>query len=513
MKKAEAEAALPKTGASRFIKSINKANREEDVIAAYQRLLPGEWQRPFASDGYEHDALWEFKYGVNLDGGLSKVVAQGCYYLRKCLIVGVYKGQHFPLPNKLVVADDNEAVVISTESVIKFVSDDAFDWDRPPSDPDPSLVKALSESFPATRVYNIDDENQVDHFIEALNRAGTQTYSEVTRHNFVSLFTVWKTLFPEGTDPQTLAYSYLIDLAKENALLDEANGRIVFITDKGKIELPVSGDRYKAFWATYKRPPQYGEMQALYDRKDQLVAIQKRRMTGEFFTPVDIAEKAHDYIKDGFPQPEDMYKKVWWDCCCGTGNLTFHCPDTTPLYLSTLEAGDLEVIRQSGQNPQAVMFQFDFLNDPWDKLPAGMIERIQKDGELVVMINPPFAKGIGGLQANDGASMKGTTDTQTAKNMVGLDYAPQNLYTQFMFRLLDFSKTFGVKITLGMFSKAIFAGGPGYKAFRELWEKQATYINGFGFHAEEFQGTKGDWPCVYHVWRINGSVRNESRYP
>lgn len=494
------EIAVPDKAVDRFTKSINKANREEDVIAAYQRLLPGEWQRPFASDGYEHDALWEFKHGVSLHSILTKVVAQGCYYLRKCYAEGVYKGQHFPMPSKLVVADDNEAVVIATSDLMQFIGDDSFDWDLPPSSPDQVLVEALTHGMPPTRVYRVDDPDQVGHFVTALENTGTHMLSEVTRHNFVSLFTVWKHMFPEGTDPQTLAYAYLIDLAKENALLDEANGRIVFITDKGKIELPVSGERYKAFWNTYRRPPQYGEMQALYDRKDQLVAIQKRRMTGEFFTPIDIAEKAHEYMRVAtLEDVTSLYKKVWWDCCCGTGNLTFHCPDTTPLYMSTLEAGDIQVIKDSGQNPQATMFQFDFLNDPWEKLPAGMIDRIKEDGELVVMINPPFAAGTGGTKDHK----EDVSSTATAKMMDGLSHAVQNTYTQFMFRLLDFSKTFGVKITLGMFSVAAFSGGPGYAAFRELWEKQATYVNGFGFHAEEFQGTKGSWPCVWHQWRID----------
>jgi len=497
------EIAVPDKAVDRFTKSIKKANREEDVIAAYQRLLPGEWQRPFASDGYEHDALWEFKHGVSLHSILTKVVAQGCYYLRKCYAEGVYKGQHFPMPSKLVVADDNEAVVIATSDLMQFIGDDSFDWDLPPSSPDQVLVEALTHGMPPTRVYRVDDPDQVGHFVTALENTGTHMLSEVTRHNFVSLFTVWKNMFPEGTDPQTLAYAYLIDLAKENALLDEVNGRIVFITDKGKIELPVSGERYKAFWNTYRRPPQYGEMQALYDRKDQLVAIQKRRMTGEFFTPLDIAEKAHEYLKAGGDWTRDLYEMVWWDCACGTGNLTFHCPDTTPLYTSTLEAGDIQVIKDSGQNPQATMFQFDFLNDPWEKLPAGMIDRIKEDGELVVMINPPFAAGTSGNNFQDVSGTRGgMSDTLVGKEMEGLGHAIQNLYTQFMFRVLDLSKTFNIKVTLGMFSKAIFASGPGYAAFRELWQGRAEYVDGFGFHANEFEGTKGNWPCVYHIWRI-----------
>lgn len=85
----------------------------------------------------------------------------------------------------------------------------------------------------------------------------------------------------------------------------------------------------------------------------------EKRFHGEFYTPTEWVLEAHKMIEDIFgPNWKDEY--VVWDNSWGTGNLTrdFKFKE---LYCSTLKYEDLKI----GQhyNPEAVKFQYDFLND------------------------------------------------------------------------------------------------------------------------------------------------------
>jgi len=480
----------------KFVAALTKAKTEEDVIATYQRLLPGDWRRPFGSDGLEHETLFEFKHDIKMEARDGfKVMAQGCYYLRLIWRKGVYKGEKYTLPLRLAVCDRNEAAVISVQELLPLFSSDDYDWSRPASSPDPKLVSAVKELVKRPVVFRMSAAEQVAAFRDALKHVGTQVRCEITRHNFLQIFTVWRELFSDAS-PQDVAMAFVVDLTGTNMFLDAGQGQVIFRQEGHMVNLTVQVERYQKFWLAYRRPPNSEEMRAIIERKDQLVAIQHRRMTGEFFTPLDIAELAHQYL---YTADDQIYDRPFWDMAAGTGNLTFHVPRHTRLFISTLHKQDLETIKSSGQNPVATLFQFDFLNDPWEKLPAGMIERIKQDGELVVMINPPFAAGTGGTKDHKEA----VSSTATAKMMDGLSHAVQNTYTQFMFRLLDLAKTFNVEITLGIFSKATWGAGPGYAAFRDLWCARAKLLGGFDFVSAEFADAKGKWPVAFSMWKIS----------
>lgn len=60
----------------------------------------------------------------------------------------------------------------------------------------------------------------------------------------------------------------------------------------------------------------------------------EQRLEGDFPTPPEYAELAHDYLKKVIPdrytnngQHHSMYDDYnWYDPCCGEGNLTAPCP-------------------------------------------------------------------------------------------------------------------------------------------------------------------------------------------
>lgn len=479
-----------------FLKAQRKATREEEVITGYHKLIPGDWMRPFGSDGLNHETLYEFKFDLKLDKGAGfAAIAQGCYYLNRIWTLGVHKGTRYTLPTRLVVGDKNEAIVLPVEELKALFTSNKFDWTRAPSSPDPELTHAVRDLIKKPVVFKMDKEEQIKTFLDVLQTVGTAVRCEITRHNFVSLFLTWCKLFPpDQCTAQELAFAYLTDLTGHGIFIDAENGAIVFKKSGTSVELRCSVEQYQRFWMAYRRPPNTDEMKAITERKDQLVAIQQRRMTGEFFTPLDICEIAHQYL---YTADDKIYDRPWWDMCCGTGNLAFHVPGHTPIFLSTLNQEDLEVLKDSGQNPAAEIFQFDFLNDGWEKLPKSLVKTLEH-GELTVLINPPFAAGTGGTKDH-----KDTVSyTVAAKAMDGLSHAVQNTYTQFMFRLLELATKYKVRITLGLFSKAIFASGPGYEKFRQLWSARCEPLGGFNFHAGEFEGTKGDWPVAFSMWKI-----------
>lgn len=481
-----------------FVRRLTSAITEEEVITVYTRLLGArQWSRPFGSDGLHDDTLFEFKHDLKLDSlDGFRVIAQGCYYLRKLWRIGVYKGTRYTLPKRLAICDRNEAVVLAVNELEPIFTSDKFDWDRAASSPDPAITAEVRRIIKRPVVFSVTDTAQVSAWLDALQSVGSTIRCEITRHNFLKIFEVWRGLFDmTGCPEQDVASAFLTDLTGAGAFVDTEAGQIIFKRDKHTVQLRVLVESYQQFWLAYRRPPTDEEMRALQERKDQLIAIQHRRVTGEFFTPLDIAELAHQYL---LTADDKAYDRPFWDLCAGTGNLTFHVPASTQLFISTLHSQDLDTIRACGQNPGAELFQFDFLNDPWEKLPKTLEKALWAKEGLTVLINPPFAAGTGGIQGHKA----NVSATKTADAMDGLSHAVQNTYTQFMFRLLELAERYGIEIVLGMFSKAIFATGPGYEKFRQLWARHCAPLGGFVFHAKEFEGTKGKWPVAYHIWRI-----------
>ena len=80
----------------KFLGATERAEREEQVIDAYQKLFhKEEWQRPFNTDGLVLDTLFEMKLDEKLDGIAGhRGLAQCCGYLRKIQLNGVYKKKH-----------------------------------------------------------------------------------------------------------------------------------------------------------------------------------------------------------------------------------------------------------------------------------------------------------------------------------------------------------------------------------------------------------------------------------
>jgi hypothetical protein len=252
--------------------------------------------------------------------------------------------------------------------------------------------------------------------------------------------------------------------------------------------------------------------------------MQLRRTTGEFFTPLAYAALAHQYLAEAIPDRyvgqgvhHSMYDDYhWWDPCCGTGNLTLDCPPTMQgkLFMSTLNQEDVDVIRASGQNQNAEIFAYDFLNpiellgQPDRSLPASLRAALADGKPWIFLLNPPYAGGVGGqyLTGDDEvrAEMSNTAVGARMREMT-MGLACRNPMSQFVHRITELTDAHGLRAHMGIFSKGILWTGPGLVAFREHFRARFAPASGFCFHCAEFQGASGAWPVVYTQWQAGAS--------
>jgi len=224
----------------------------------------------------------------------------------------------------------------------------------------------------------------------------------------------------------------------------------------------------------------------------------KRRRNGVFYTPTLFVDEAHKYIEQAFGKDwKDEY--VVWDCACGTGNLTRDYK-FKELYMSTLEQSDIDTANQMGYNPEAVKFQYDFLNDGVGEdmfdnssLPEGLAKAIDEGKKILFLINPPYATAKNG-GSSAGNSKAGVAKTKTGERMLkdGWGGSSQNLYAQFLYNIWKFNES-NNNIKIALFCKPLFMSGGSYEAFRKRFFSSFGFKNGFLFEATHFSDCAKGW--------------------
>jgi hypothetical protein len=158
------------------------------------------------------------------------------------------------------------------------------------------------------------------------------------------------------------------------------------------------------------------------------------------------------------------------------------------------------------------VFQFDFLNDEFTKLPKPLQEIInnpEKRKKLVIYINPPYAEA-GSVSVTDARKNKTSVATQTEiwnkyKDRLGL--AIRELFVQFIIRIIHEIPD----SKLAIFSKLKYINGDGFNHFRELFNPQ--FKSGFIVQADTFDNVTGHFPIGFIIWNLenkNGSKQIET---
>jgi hypothetical protein len=280
---------------------------------------------------------------------------------------------------------------------------------------------------------------------------------------------------------------------KDDNYLHPVKKRKTVVTKSfGEVSL-VSKEAFESFFGHFSSsytPSQKHKLAAVVDR---IVEDTTRRKQGEFFTPAIWVDKAHEYIASVYG--EDWKEKyIVWDPAWGTGNLTRDYK-FKELYVSTLNQSDIDTANQMGYNSEAVKFQYDFLNDDYEKLPVGLRNSIEGGKEIIVLMNPPYGKGIGGL--SDGAS-KGTGKTKMNLLMLSENWGKgsENLYTQFLYRIFKLSNN---SIHLCLFSPPLFLSGSSFEQFRKIFFTKFSFVKGFIMDAANFADVKS-WGLSFTIF-------------
>lgn len=324
---------------------------------------------------------------------------------------------------------------------------------------------------------------------------------QVSCENFERVFEEWTRLLSPNQGTQETISSFLADL--QASPINSKCSCLPFY---------VPASSYDAFWSAFRRPSSE-EMKKILERKDRLVAVQDRRTTGEFFTPLSYASLAHEYlartISDRYERKgphHSMYDDYnWWDPCCGTGNLTLACPPEMQgeLFLSTLHQEDADAIRTCGQNPRAKVFQYDFLNQGEHELPIELLSALQNGKPWIVLMNPPFAGGVGGQYVRKGEEKRRGMSATGLKEYVksrGFGLGARSITCHFFARVELLERDFDLRIVTAAFSPLTLFCGPGYRRFAELWQDNHHFSGGFLMPSYAFQGIKGKWPVSFTIW-------------
>lgn len=256
-------------------------------------------------------------------------------------------------------------------------------------------------------------------------------------------------------------------------------------------------DTYLHFWKIYKRPPIKEFQSYIIERRDLLVPQDVRERKGAFFTPRKWVELSQKYITDYLGENwQDEY--YVWDCAAGTGNLLVGLTNKYNIYASTLDQADVNVMHERiehGANllPKHV-FQFDFLNDDFDKLPESLQKIIndeEKRKKLIIFINPPYAEADNRV----GEGRKGVAESEIHKKYSDkMGYTKREMYIQFLARIY-----FEIPhVVLANFSTLKNLQAPRFSDFRNFYRAKLEKI--FLTPAKTFDNVKGTFPIGFFIW-------------
>jgi hypothetical protein len=377
------------------------------------------------------------------------------------------------------------------------------------------------------------DEAELQTFIKenfVRGKSGT-TKIQITKNNFISVYHKWLSevkpsiqlnfTWDEARNQGYIdADFYLADLMSfENKTLGEKlfvllkenyykfdkevriDGRITY----SEVHFKDNQKTHNLFWNRYERPPREEYREFILERRDLLVPQDIRERKGSFYTPQIWVELSQKYIADVFGESwqEEYYI---WDCAAGTGNLLVGLTEKYRIYASTLDKADVSVMHERIEKGANLLkdhvFQFDFLNDDFSKLPASLQKIIKNTPEkLIIYINPPYAESsIYGFESKKGVSLSKIYDQHNKQIGTGV----RELFIQFMLRVKFEIR----KSKLCIFSKLKYITSINFTKYRDFFK--GDFKKGFVVPADTFDNVSGKFPIGFIIWDLSTQERIKS---
>lgn len=444
--------------------------------------------------------------------------------------------QHLP-PPYLGAFDAEKIAFVPYSDIHDIFYQNDFNWNVTPSNHSSKEFQLVLDRVKSildrnALLFNYDrDEKELKRFIKTNfvpTKHGT-TKIRIDKNNFMVIYNKWLTVVKP-----TIAVNW--DIAKKTGIIDgdfyladllSSNNEtikdklfVLLKTDRYILDRKVteSGmfsstnadftDKQKAhnqFWNRYERPPKEEYWDYIIDRRDLLVPQDVRERKGSYYTPLIWVELSQRYIADvlGEDWQEEYYV---WDCAAGTGNLLTGLTNKYNIWASTLDKQDVEVMKDRIKNGANLLedhvFQFDFLNDDFTKLPAGLkaiIDDEEKRKKLVVYINPPYAEHGNRTTISDHGDHKANV-AKTSKvyddfNKIA-GTGTRELFAQFFLRIQrDLPES-----VLASFSTVKFVNSQNFSKFRILFK--AEFKRGFICNANTFDNVRGNFPIGFLIWDL-----------
>jgi hypothetical protein len=457
------------------------------------------------------------------------------------LILTIGKARTFDknLPPAFLGAFDAEKIgFLPFYKIIDTLYKNDFNWNVTPSDHGTKEFKELYRLVSdvlnqETLIYKFEeDTKELRQFISQNFKLGKTkvTKLRITKNNFISVYNKWL----REVKP---SISVNWEKAKSNGILDadffladllsEHN-----ITLKEKLFVLIRNDHYEIdrklndtglfssqeakfkdkliahtqFWNKYNRPPKRDYWDYIVERRDLLVPQDVRERKGSYFTPQIWVEKSQQYLADVLGENwQDEY--YIWDCCAGTGNMEVGLTNKYNVWASTLDQADVDVMKDRIKNGANMLenhiFQFDFLNDEFTKLPEELQKIIndpEKRRKLVIYINPPYAEAGNakkitgtGEHKNDVAILQ--TTYKRYLSQIGI--AGRELFAQFFIRIYEEIPG----CILAEFSKLKILQASNFNGFRNVFRAHLEKM--FIVPSWTFDNVKGLFPIGFFVWNLS----------
>lgn len=408
-----------------------------------------------------------------------------------------------------------------------------FNWNVTPSNHETKefqLIKERIESVLKTKTYVFDyqkDEKLLNTFIKNnVAKATTKSKIKIDKNNFIPIYLRWveivKPTIDVNWDELKKANIFDSDFYLADIFVDDKDTQnieddltirnslfVVFQNQGYKIAKENikqmfdatinirNKDAYLQFWKLYKRPPIQEFQEYIIERKDLLVPQDIRERKGAYFTPRKWVELSQKYLTDylGENWQDDYYI---WDCAAGTGNLLTGLTNKYNIYASTLDQSDVNVMHERIDHGANLLknhvFQFDFLNDDFSKLPQSLQDIIydkEKRKKLVIYINPPYAEvsSVG----EKGKAGVNQSKTHTKYNDI-LGTAGREIYAQFLIRIYAEVPD----VIIAEFSKLKLLQGSAFISLRNFLKAKVEKM--FIAPAYTFDNVKGKFPIGFKIW-------------
>ncbi len=452
-------------------------------------------------------------------------------------------------PPKFIGCFDNEKIAfVEYHHILPIFNLNDFNWTQTPSAVDDKSIESVKANIDADSVFtfNFDaDHTELQNFVKQnfiLDENANLLSTQIDKNNFVFIYQKWRSMVMPYIDAdwEKLKKNYSIydrDFFLAELNIDDNGTTCVtddrtidanfFITFNAQADKPYMLKRtdamgldflipfgfkskglaqYTDFWKRYKRPPQNDYWHYIVERLDLLVPQDVRERKGAYFTPQIWVEKSQQYIADvlGADWQDEYYV---WDCCAGTGNLLNGLTNKYNIWASTIDQQDVDVMKERIGNGANLLenhvFQFDFLNDDFSKLPVELQKIVNDENKrkkLVIYINPPYAEAGNAKQlSGNGINKTDVAVTQkTYSKYVGkIGIAGRELFAQFFIRIY-------IEIQgciLVQFSTLKHLQAPNFISFRNVFKPKLE--NAFLVPSYTFDNVKGQFPIGLFIWNCD----------